>query len=218
MTDDISAISGLQGLDPSLTAREQPKEASKEIGADEFLQLLVTQLQNQDPLDPVKNEDFSVSLAQFNQLEQLVSINEKIGGDAGSSGTGLLASYLGHEVLFGDSTVSLTGGTPANVSFFQGVDSIGGTLDLLDGEGNVAGTIPLGPGSKGTTRVAIDEAGVAPGDYQLRVTLNGTDGIARNPEAHQSGVVNGFVPGPTPSLLVDGQEVDPSLVRQVQVI
>jgi flagellar basal-body rod modification protein FlgD len=45
------------------------------LGKNDFLQLLVTQLQNQDPLDPVKNEDFIAQLAQFNSLEQMINLN-----------------------------------------------------------------------------------------------------------------------------------------------
>ena len=46
---------------------------------EEFLQLLVVQLKNQDPMDPMKSGDFSVQLAQFSQLEQLIGINESLG-------------------------------------------------------------------------------------------------------------------------------------------
>ena len=48
---------------------------SNEMGRDQFLQLLVTQLKNQDPLDPVKNEDFLAQLAQFSTLEGMQQLN-----------------------------------------------------------------------------------------------------------------------------------------------
>ncbi len=47
-----------------------------ELGKDEFLQLLVTQMQYQDPLDPVSNEDMIANLAQFSALEQMTNLNE----------------------------------------------------------------------------------------------------------------------------------------------
>jgi flagellar basal-body rod modification protein FlgD len=47
-------------------------------GKDEFLKLLVAQLQNQDPLSPAKNEAFVAQLATFSSLEQLISINQNI--------------------------------------------------------------------------------------------------------------------------------------------
>jgi len=48
------------------------------LGKDEFLQLLITQLQNQDPLDPVKNEAYIAQLATFSSLEQLIDIKEAV--------------------------------------------------------------------------------------------------------------------------------------------
>ena len=45
---------------------------------DEFLQLLVTQLRNQDPLDPVKQEDFLSQLAQFSTLEGIENLNTSV--------------------------------------------------------------------------------------------------------------------------------------------
>jgi flagellar basal-body rod modification protein FlgD len=48
------------------------------LGKDEFLKLLVAQLQNQDPLNPMKNEEFVTQLATFSSLEQLISINKGV--------------------------------------------------------------------------------------------------------------------------------------------
>jgi flagellar basal-body rod modification protein FlgD len=48
------------------------------MGKTEFLQLLITQIQHQDPLSPLKNEEFVAQLATFSSLEQLISINEAV--------------------------------------------------------------------------------------------------------------------------------------------
>lgn len=53
------------------------------VGKDQFLQLLVAQLKNQDPINPVKNEDFLAQLASFSSLEQLVSIKDGVNKLAG---------------------------------------------------------------------------------------------------------------------------------------
>lgn len=48
----------------------------KPLGRDEFLQLLVAQLKNQNPMDPIDGADFAAQLAQFSQLESLMQINQ----------------------------------------------------------------------------------------------------------------------------------------------
>ena len=49
---------------------------TQDLGKDEFLKLFVAQLQNQDPLDPVKNEDFVAQLASISSVEQLEKLND----------------------------------------------------------------------------------------------------------------------------------------------
>ncbi len=52
--------------------------ATTQMGTSQFLQLLVAQLQNQDPMNPVDNQQFVTQLATFSSLEQLISINQGV--------------------------------------------------------------------------------------------------------------------------------------------
>ncbi len=74
---DISRlINGSQATDSTTPVTDGPKP----LGQDDFLKLLVTQLQHQDPMNPIENQDFIAQTAQFTQLEQLsklVSLMEK---------------------------------------------------------------------------------------------------------------------------------------------
>jgi len=58
------------------TANANVQAAVSALGSDVFLRLLVTQLQSQDPTNPVQNEDFVAQLAQFTTLEQTTNTNE----------------------------------------------------------------------------------------------------------------------------------------------
>ena len=76
-----------------------PKEtkANDELGKDAFLQLLVTQLKNQDPLDPQDNSSYIAELAQFSSLEQMTNVVtnlEDLGKIVGNIDTSVLVGQL----------------------------------------------------------------------------------------------------------------------------
>ena len=68
------------------------------IDKDEFLELLITQLQNQDPLNPMENSEFTSQMAEFASLEQLQNINGN-----------LESLHLYQTALFNENAVSFIG-------------------------------------------------------------------------------------------------------------
>jgi flagellar basal-body rod modification protein FlgD len=50
------------------------------MGKDEFVKLLITQMKNQDPMNPMDGKDLAAQLAQFSSVEQLININTKLDG------------------------------------------------------------------------------------------------------------------------------------------
>ncbi len=82
----MSAINGLgwSGQTSQQTASSSPA-STMQVDKSEFLRLLVTQLQNQDPMNPVDNQDFIAQLATFSSLEQLIAINQAVTKLAGGA-------------------------------------------------------------------------------------------------------------------------------------
>ncbi|MCM8525343.1 MAG: hypothetical protein NE327_02425 [Lentisphaeraceae bacterium] len=74
---EVSAVSGTEALESSTQTDNVFGQSF--IGKEGFLKLLITQLQNQDPLEPMSNEDFAAQLAQFSSLEQMQNLNENFG-------------------------------------------------------------------------------------------------------------------------------------------
>jgi flagellar basal-body rod modification protein FlgD len=77
-------------------------EAPDPLGQDAFLQLLVAQLQNQNPLEPLDNAEFIGQMTQFNVLDQLTQLNEALSGFAEFAALGQLASMIGKEATIID--------------------------------------------------------------------------------------------------------------------
>jgi flagellar basal-body rod modification protein FlgD len=61
----------------NVKASAKPKDGT--LGKDEFLKILVTQLKNQDPMEPMKDRDFIAQMAQFTSVEQLMNMSKEMG-------------------------------------------------------------------------------------------------------------------------------------------
>lgn len=79
------------------SASAQGNAASKALSSDfeTFLVMLTTQMQNQDPLNPMESQDFAVQLATFSGVEQQVKTNELLEGLAGGLGASGMAEFAG---------------------------------------------------------------------------------------------------------------------------
>ena len=79
-----------------------------ELGKDDFLKLLITQLQNQDPTDPMENQEFIAQMAQFSSLEQMTNLSTSFAKMASFISSQEAASTLGKtvELIVGDTTTT----------------------------------------------------------------------------------------------------------------
>jgi flagellar basal-body rod modification protein FlgD len=82
---------------------EQRKTGSSALGKDDFLKILMTQLQNQDPLNPMQDKDFVAQMATFSSLEQMTNMNSTIQKLVDSEQQNQIISYnqfVGKEVTW----------------------------------------------------------------------------------------------------------------------
>jgi len=212
--DDLTKIGSLGSLAPSLTEQPSKKVRNDQVDKNEFITLLVTQLQNQDPLDPMDNGEFAVKLAQFSQLEQLVSINQKLDGGA-EGGLSTMAAYLGHQVTLDSDLVQVENNDGGTIRLNLEQDANSVVLELLDVNGSVQETIDLGAMSAGKQNVALSDLNTGSGEYAVKAAALNVSGGGFEPSVHVAGTVSGFIPGPDPVLLVGNREVAPSEILEV---
>lgn len=84
------------------------RTVSQQLGKDDFLKLLITQLSNQDPTNPMEDTQFISQMAQFSSLEQMTNMNESFNKIAAMINSSQAASTLGKtvEVELGDTTTT----------------------------------------------------------------------------------------------------------------
>jgi flagellar basal-body rod modification protein FlgD len=108
-------------LPSKLTDIPQERVKSKNtLGKDDFLKLLMAQLNNQDPLKPMEHQEFSAQLAQFGSLEQLQNIHkgiESLQGGMGSEAKLSALGMIGKTVTANGNEVELMEGQSVNLSF-----------------------------------------------------------------------------------------------------
>jgi len=94
----VDGISGTQASTASGAAQTaQARKAADQLGKMEFLQLLVTQLRYQDPLNPIDDREFMAQLAQFSALEQMTENVRWARLSYGLSLVGAAVKYWGTE-------------------------------------------------------------------------------------------------------------------------
>lgn len=124
----IDALTGISSTDPVSLGATDPT-ATQDLGRDAFMQLLVTQLQNQDPTSPTSNEQFITQLAEFSALEEMQGVNENLVALALlQQGNALMSQLTNSSALIGKS-VKYTDPT-------SGVETLGtvGSVKIQDGE------------------------------------------------------------------------------------
>jgi flagellar basal-body rod modification protein FlgD len=107
------------------------------IGKDEFLKMLIAQLKNQDPLNPLDGTAFTAQLAQFSSLEQLQNINTQLSAftkQQQSLNSSQAVTLIGKEVLARGNTVQAAG-SPVALSYQLAGDAAEGIVRIFDANG-----------------------------------------------------------------------------------
>jgi flagellar basal-body rod modification protein FlgD len=216
----------VDGISPPFGQPPTEPASPSNTPKDEFLRLLVAQLQHQDPLEPQSGAEFVAQLAQFAQLEVGMETNSRLAAleanQAAMSRTGL-ASLVGQQVW-------------ANASEIR-IDELGATSDLsidlsgpansvdvviYDEGGNEVRRMKLGPSAEGRIDVVWDGTNdqgtpVPPGRYRIEVLAAAKDGTSVDASASIHGLVGAleFIDGET-FFRIGGALIPPSAIESVR--
>ncbi|PAU94620.1 hypothetical protein CK503_07445 [Aliifodinibius salipaludis] len=180
---DIGQINGQSQLasqnDKSLTGNSK-------LGQDQFLKLLVAQMQNQDPINPMDGKEFASQLAQFNSVEQLIGVNNGLSELSQSQQlmrselTNSMASSLtGKQVRALSSDVNLQAGENTNINYDLNNAASEVEIVIRDSSGSEVRRETVDGAAAGDNSWSWDgksNDGVDVPDGQYNVEINATNG------------------------------------------
>lgn len=212
----VAAVSSATAAAQGVTAASKSSGQEQE---DRFLKLLVAQMKNQDPLNPLDNAQVTSQMAQISTVSGIEKLNQALSTFAQSQSF-QAAGMIGHRVLAPGNTLALQdGGALAGFDLAQAVDAV--KVNVMDANGVTVRTLDLGAQDAGSSMFAWDgltnTGATAPaGNYRFQVSASQA-GAAVSAQSLAVGLVNSVVMGASgPSLSVQGMgSVDLNQVKQI---
>jgi flagellar basal-body rod modification protein FlgD len=173
------------------------KGSKTQLGKDTFLQLLVTQMQNQNPLNPMDGTEFTSQLAQFSQLEKLDNMGTTLNYlqlYLSSLNNAQAVDFIGKEIEARGDSVQLSDGGSASLNYELKGDAGSVTIRIYDENKQLVRTVEAGSqnsGRHGWTWNGENSAGdrLAAGKYTFEVSATDAAGSAVEAATYLSGVV-----------------------------
>jgi flagellar basal-body rod modification protein FlgD len=194
----ITTASGnnyLQSINEAPPTNEPAKDT---LGRNEFLTLLIAQLKNQDPLNPMEGQEFAAQLAQFSSLEQLFTVNENLDGIKGSlkstEGDQNL-DYIGKIIKTRDNGFSKSG-DKIDACAYSIEEHANVMISIFNDKGVEVRSVYINgedPGEHDFNWDGRNNAGVleADGNYTFEVNAVGASGMPVSASAYMMGEVTG---------------------------
>jgi flagellar basal-body rod modification protein FlgD len=165
---------------------------TQSLGKNEFMKLLLAQLKNQDPLEPMKGTDFAAQLAQFSSLEQLQNLNDTLSTQSVNQmtlGYSQAVNMIGKEAVANSGNTIRVDGQTAELHYnlASGAQSV--TISILDKDGKIVKTWDESAKSAGMNSAAWDSSSVEKGNYTYQVTARDSAGAPVTADTMTSGTV-----------------------------
>lgn len=188
-------------IDSAVQASDQgkPAEVSKgSLGKDDFLKLLVTQLQYQDPLNPTDNTQFVAQLAQFSSLEGLTNLQKTAEGMKGSLDSMQdysSAALIGRSVKADGDSFEFSG-SPVTLGYSVMDNAASAVMTVRDSAGRLVSSADIGAVAAGDHLAEWDGRDnngtvMGPGDYTFMVSAKGADNSMVKTSTYVTGPVKG---------------------------
>lgn len=190
---DTNIATGLENVTAKTSTTTQTQTAqAKLLGKDDFMKLLLAQLKNQDPLNPMDGTAFTAQLAQFSSLEQLSNLNTELKAQSVNQMTSVYAqsvNMIGKEVVANAGNTITANGQTVNLNYNLSKDAQTATISIFDGNGKLVKTWDETGQKAGMNKATWDCSGVEIGDYTYQISAKDESGRVVSAETMTTGVV-----------------------------
>ena len=187
---------------------------TKELDRDAFLNLLVTQLQNQDPLNPTDSTEFTAQLAQFSSLEQLGNVNDNLlllQNFQASINNSQAVSLIGKEITANGNLINFADGQPTECNFKLDGDASVVVVSIYDHTGEFVKSfesqnLAAGQHTLNWDGTEQNSNPAAPGNYTFEVQADDADGHNIRTTTFFNGKVNKVIFENNTTYLISGDQ------------
>jgi flagellar basal-body rod modification protein FlgD len=191
----------VDGINSSYNSNTSVDENKNIMGKDDFMELLIAQLQHQDPMNPMEGTEFAAQLAQFSSLEQLSNLNEAVNQSIDmnylltQSITNTLSSTLiGKEVKISGAEFTNKGQDTINIGYKLPANADSVTINIYNENGVLIRTIDDASVGKGDNKLSWDFTDndgnrVPEGKYKFEVKAKSTDGSDMIVDLYKYGLI-----------------------------
>lgn len=183
------------GENAAITAEYQAPSTVEDkttLGKDDFLKLLLVELQHQDPTEPMDSDKILSQTSQLATLESAQNTNdalEKLAGALGNSQQFSTISAIGKTADLGSNAISFDKGTASSFEVYFPNDIASGTLEVIDGDGKIVSTMDIEENPQGVYQFdwdgSLNSGGIADsGVYFITASYSDSQG---NPQTTRMG-------------------------------
>ena len=176
---------------------------NKILGKDDFMKMMMAQLQHQDPLNPMDDSQFSAQLAQFSSLEQLQNLNDQMSQSINANylltqsiNNTLTSTLIGKDVKLSGGDITNNGQDTVNLGYNITGNPASVDVNIYDENGVLVKTIDDAPSNSGNNKLSWDFTDndgnrVPEGNYTLKVDAKDSSGESLDTSIFKYGTIDG---------------------------